>query len=199
LIKWGETMEGQKVQQQMKKEELAIVLDFLPHGDPFDKTPAYKKTPIAQCLGKNHLTLLEAVPKKEIHLRPQEEVYIGEGKRDKIHHVNGKLDPDSLTSTARAELEIVVSKVVDENQKAYVDFFNKAQPLTTRMHTLELLPGLGKKHMWEIIEQRDEKPFETFDDIKKRVKLLPDPKKIIIKRIVSELMGSEKYHLFVDK
>ena len=66
-----------------------------------------------------------------------------------------------------------------------------------RMHQLELLPGLGKKHMWEVLEARKEKPFESFEDIKNRVKLLPDPKSIIIKRILSEIEGKEKYQIFV--
>jgi putative nucleotide binding protein len=88
--------------------------------------------------------------------------------------------------------------MVHENPQKFVDFFNTAQPLTTRMHQLELLPGVGKKHMWEIIDARDENPFDTFEDIKKRVKLMPDPEKAIIKRIMEELSGSEKHRLFVD-
>jgi len=67
------------------KEENVIVLDFLPNGYPFDDRPMYMKTPIAQALGKEHFVLLELVPKKGIHLQPFEEVYIGEGKRDKVH------------------------------------------------------------------------------------------------------------------
>jgi putative nucleotide binding protein len=183
----------------MQKEEKAIVLDYLPHGYPFDTTPGYKKTSIVQALGVEHLSLLEAVPKKDMSVEIYEEVYLGEGKRDKIHHVNGKLDPEKLTATARAELEFVVKDLVIKNEARFVNFFNKAQPLTTRMHILELLPGLGKKHMWEIVEQRDVEPFKSFDDLKKRVKLMPDPGKIIVKRIVSELLGNEKYNLFVSR
>ena len=66
-----------------------------------------------------------------------------------------------------------------------------------RMHQLELLPGFGKKHMWEVLEARKEKPFENFDDLKKRVKLLPDPKVVVIKRIMMELEGNEKYKIYV--
>ena len=66
------------------------------------------------------------------------------------------------------------------------------------MHQIELLPGVGKKHMWEIIEARKEKDFDSFDDIKKRVKLMPDPKKAIIKRILQEIEGNEKHRLFVE-
>ncbi len=180
------------------KEETVIVLDFLPNGYPFDTTPSHKKTPIVQALGKEHFVLLELVPKKGIFLRPNEEVYIGEGKRDKIHYIIGKLSNDRLTATARSSLEFTVKEIVDRNEKRFVDFFNNSQPLTTRMHQIELLPGVGKKHMWEIVEERKAKPFESFEDIKKRVKLMPDPKKAVIKRILQELKGKEKHHLFVD-
>ena len=66
------------------------------------------------------------------------------------------------------------------------------------MHQLELLPGLGKKHMWQILDERKEKLFEDFNDVKKRIKLMPDPQKIIIKRILKELEGKEKHRVFVD-
>ena len=180
------------------KEENVIVLDFLPNGYPFDERPMYMKTPIAQAIGKEHFTLLELVPKKDIHLQPYEEVYIGEGKRDKIHHIVGKLPNSRLTRTAKNEIEFAVKEIVEKNPGKFVDFFNKAQPLSTRMHQIELLPGVGKKHMWEIINSREEKLFESFEDIKKRVKLMPDPEKIIVRRIVQELEGEEKHRLFVD-
>lgn len=187
------------MEQQKAKEEHAVVLDFLQHGYPFDKRPSHKKTPIVQAIGRNHFTLLELVPKPGIFLQPYEEVYIGDDKREKIHHISGKLPMDKLTATANSELQHVVKELVIKNGKRFVDFFNKAQPLTTRMHQLELLPGLGKKHMWEIIEARKEKDFESFDDIKKRVKLMPDPEKTIVKRILIELQGDDKHRLFVER
>jgi len=184
--------------QEDKKEETVIVLDFLPNGYPFDERPMYMKTPVAQAIGKNHFVLLELVPKKGIHLQPYEEVYIGEGKRDKIHHIIGRLTPDKLTHTAKTEVELVIKEIVEKDDKRFIDFFNNAQPLSTRMHQLELLPGLGKKHMWEILDARKEKPFENFNDIKKRVKLMPDPEKAVIRRILKEISGDEKHRIFVD-
>ncbi|MEA2036205.1 MAG: DUF655 domain-containing protein [Nanoarchaeota archaeon] len=181
-----------------KKEEVVIVLDFLPNGYALDDRPMHMKTPIAQTIGKERFVMLELVPKKGIHLQPYEEVYVGEGKRDKIHHIIGRLNSDKLTHTAKSELGPIIKEIVTKNEGRYVDFFNNAQPLSTRMHQLELLPGLGKKHMWEILDARKEKAFENFDDIKKRVKLMPDPEKSIIKRILKELEGSEKHNIFVD-
>ena len=155
------------------------------------------KTAIAQALGKNTLVLLELVPKKDCFLKSHEEVYIGEGKRDKIHHIMGRLTPNQLTETAKMELSYIVEELVNKNEKVFVEFFNKAGPLNTRMHQLELLPGIGRRHMLSIIEVRDEKSFASFVDIKERVKLLPDPEKVIAKRILQELEGTEKHNLFV--
>jgi len=181
--------------QKALKEENAILLDFLEHGYPFEQ--GTMKSPIAQALGVNHLTLLELIPKKGVFLQPHQEVYIGEGKRDEIHHIKGKISADKLTSTASNELKHVIEEIVRKNEKKFVEFFNKAQPLSMRMHQLELLPGLGKKHMWEVINARKVKPFENFDDLKKRVNLLPDPMNLVVKRILSEVQGKEKYNIFV--
>ncbi len=53
--------------------------------------------------------------------------------------------------------------------------------------------------MWEIVEERGVEPFKSFEDMRKRIKLLPDPVKSVVKRIISETMGNEKYNLFVSR
>ncbi|MEW6062780.1 MAG: DUF655 domain-containing protein [Nanoarchaeota archaeon] len=179
------------------KEEYVIVLDYLPHGHPFDKRPMHRKTAIAQAIGKNYFILLELVPKREQTLQAHEEVYIGEGKRDKIHHILGKINSTELTETAKTELSYIIENLVKKNEQRFINFFNNASPINLRVHQLELLPGVGKKHMQEIIARREEEKFKSFEDIKQRVKLMPDPEKIVIKRILNELEGKEKYNLFV--
>ena len=178
------------------KEEYAIVLDFLPNGHIFDTRPSHLKSAIAQALGKNHFILLELVPKKGTYLKSMQEVYIGEGKREEIHHIFGKIPYDKLTQTAQSELEYVIADLVKKDESRFIEFFNKSGPISTRMHMLELLPGIGKKHMWEVLEQRKEKPFENFQEIRDRVKLMPDPEKMVVKRIINELKNTDKYKLF---
>jgi len=51
--------------------------------------------------------------------------------------------------------------------------------------------------MQEILDARSDKPFESFEDIKARVKTLADPKKVVIQRILNEIEGKEKHCLFV--
>ena len=67
------------------------------------------------------------------------------------------------------------------------------------MHSIELIPGMGKKRMWEILDERKDKPFESFADFKKRVRLLPDPERAIIRRILEEITTEQKHYLFVDR
>jgi putative nucleotide binding protein len=57
---------------------------------------------------------------------------------------------------------------------------------------------MGKKHMQEILKQRKEKEFESFDDMKARVTNLPDPEKAVEKRIFQELTNLERYNLFTE-
>lgn len=185
------------MEQERKRETYAIVLDFLQNGYPFDRRPSHLKTPIAQALGTTKFALLELVPKKDTHLPPLDMLYIGDEEREKVHHVNGRIGAGKLTQTAQSELPHAVKRVVEEREAEFVDFFNKAQPMSTRMHGLELLPGVGKKHMREILEARKEALFTSFDDIKKRVKLLSDPKKAVIGRILNEIAGKEKHNIFV--
>jgi len=188
-------MEFRNPNRRMAREEEVIVLDFLPNGYPNSDIPLFRRTAIAQAVGLNHFTLLELVPKKGIFLQPLEKVYIGEGKREKIHHIGGKLKYEKLTETAKSELEHIVKELISKNHKQFIDFFNNASALTIRMHQLELLPGLGKKHLKSILEERENKPFESFEDIKNRAKI--DPEKLVIKRILEELEGNQKHYLFV--
>lgn len=185
------------MQNTYVKEEQAVVLDFLQHGYPYDSRPMHRKTPIAQAIGINHFILLELVPKKGVFLQLFEEVYMGEGKREKIHHIIGKIPLSKLTHTAKSNLETVLRKMVEKQEKKFVEFFNKAGPINMRRHQLELLPGIGKKHMQALLNERIEKPFENYEDIKNRVKLVPDPEKTVIKRILVELEGTERHRLFI--
>ena len=176
----------------MSKEEFAIVLEYLPNGYPLEK----KMIPIVQAIGENSFILLELVPRREVSFELGEKVYIGQGKRDKIYYILGRLDKEKLTESAKSQLQEFISKIVQENEKKFVEFFNKAEAINKRIHQIELIPGFGKKHMQEIIKQRKEKEFESFEDMKKRIQNLPDPGLAVEKRILRELIETERYNLF---
>ena len=152
---------------------------------------------LVQAIGEKFLNLLEIVIREEVTVKPEDRIYIGEEKREKVKYIRGRIEHDELTSFARSELERVVKDFIDKDEKRFVNFFNIAGPITTRLHSLELLPGIGKKHLWDLITERKKKPFEDFKELQERVKMLPDPKRIVIKRIITELEGKDRYRLFV--
>lgn len=177
----------------MEKEDYAIILDYLPNGYPLGR----RMMPVAQAIGEKTLALLELVPRRGVSLDVKEKVYIGPDKRDKIYYIAGRLEYSKITETAKIQLQEFVDKLVAEQEKKFVDFFNNAQPINIKLHQIELLPGFGKKHMKEILQERDKKPFKSFNDIKTRVSSLPDPKKAIEKRILEELLEQQRFNLFV--
>jgi len=174
------------------------VLDFLPRGHPEDTRPLFKKEPIVQAVGDTYFTLLELVPRKGARFTLHEAIFIGKNQRDKIDHVKRRITYDRLTATARSELPFIIEKLVEKDEQRFVDFFNTSQPLTTRMHSLELLPGIGKKLMWEILKERQKAPFTSFQDIAERTHIR-NPKDLIVRRIISELQAQDKYRLFTRK
>jgi putative nucleotide binding protein len=178
---------------QFLRDENVIVLEFLPRGHSTGR-----QEPIAQVIGDKYFSLLEVVVRKDVILKPSDRVYIGDAKRDKIDHIKRRITTNDLTSFAKSELPFVVEKLVRENETKFVNFFNTAQPISTRFHQLELIPGIGKKHLWDIIDERKKSPFTSFEDIKKRIKLMPDPANSVIKRIIEELENDNvRFRLFV--
>jgi len=179
-----------------KYEELAYVLDFTPRG----KSVAIKgrEGPMVQAIGEDRLTLLELLAMEDQDLEIGEKVKIGKEGREKIVSVLGKLAYEELSQEAKASLPNVVESLVKENEAKYVAYFNDLQPLTPRLHGLELIPGIGKTFMKEIVEMREKEPFADFEDVQKRVGLR-EPAKMIAKRIIEELAGDSRVSIFVKK
>lgn len=174
-------------------EEEAVILDFLPSGRPDDERPIYMRESLAHAIGNIRFTLLELVVKRDVTLSAHERVFIGKENRDKIDYVKQKIKYDDLTGAAKSELPFAVEKLVDENKADYVEFFNRAGPITTRFHKFELLPKVGKKVMWDLITTRKKKPFASFEDLRERIHLLQNAQKTVAKRIVDEIREVDKY------
>ena len=183
---------------EKRYEEYAVVLDFLLHGRPsFRPTgrAGYRAGALIQCVGEEFFTLLEALVKEGLMLKPNDRVYVGKQAREEVTYIIGRIGFDELTAAAKAELPSVISRIVLNREKWFVNFFNTARAITPRMHALELVPGIGKKYMWQVINERERKPFESFEDLQKRTEL-PNPVKLVTKRIMEELEGDSKYRLF---
>lgn len=179
-----------------KYEEYAYVLDYVTRGK--STTVRGREGIIITAIGEDRLTLLEVLGMQNTTFEIGERIYIGKEGRTKIMSVLGKLDYNSISAAAQSELRNVVSTIVKNNEKRFVDYINNAQPLTPRIHALELIPGIGKTYMKAILEEREKQKFVDFNDLQDRVGL-KEPQKQITERIMDEITGEVKVTLFVKK
>lgn len=178
-------------------EDYVYVLDHLPKGR--GDLPPHKRQPVVYGIGENQFTLLELVPKKDTSFNIGERIYVGKDpeKRVKIAKIKGRINYENMTSTAHGEMPYVLIDIVNDHNERFLKFFNESPAISTRFHVLELLPGLGKKMMHDILDERKKKPFTSFQEMCDRIDFLRAPDKLIAKRIELELTDPEqKYRLF---
>lgn len=173
-------------------EDYAWVIEYLPAG----RADAIRKEPMVQLLGCKFFTLLEATLNPNAMITMGQKVCVGKEGRKEISHIKGRITFEELTHGAKEFLPTMLKKAVEEREADFVAFINNSKPISIRVHTLDLLPGIGKKNMEAIVKEREAKPFESFKDIHSRVPTLADPVGVFVHRIMGELEGKEKYYLF---
>ncbi len=181
------------------KEKYVWVLDYLPYGDPNDSRPVYQRKPSIHGIGEKYYVLMELVPKEGVVPQIGERVHIGDTERNTIDHVKRRLEYESLSNGAKTELHYVLEQIILQDETDSIGFINEAYPISTRQHMLELLPGIGKKLMWTILDERKKGKFTSFKDLTGRVKGLHKPEAIFARQIENELIGTVKYRLFTTK
>ena len=176
-------------------ELTAYVLDFCP-PNPEDRHREHRERDFLQLIGDTYFTLMEALPREDAEIAIGSKISLLGPNSAIVDCSTVLIGYDELSPYARSKLEEVVQNIIREKEKVFVEFFNTAPPVNIRFHTLELLPGIGKKTVHKIIEEREREPFKSFEDIKRRVKI--DPVKVLANRIIRELKGEERYYLFVN-
>jgi len=179
-----------------KYEEYAYVLDFNPRGK--SSTVRGREGIIVTAIGEDRLTLLEILGIPNSAFEIGEKIYIGKDGRTKVLSVLGKMEYDKISSSAQSELSTVVQTIVTVNESKFVEYLNNARPLTPRIHALELIPGIGKTYMKTMLEEREKKKFESYQDLQDRVGF-KDPVKHISERIMDEITGESRMNLFVKR
>jgi len=182
--------------QPRKYEEYAYVLDFKSRGR--STTVRGREGIIVTAIGEERLTILEILGMQNSTFEVGERIFIGKEGRTKVLSVLGKMDYNKISVSAQNDLPSIIESIVSANEERFINYLNNAQPLTPRIHALELIPGIGKTYMKAMIEERDKKKFTSFDDLQERVGL-KEPIKQISKRIIEEVTGQTRMNLFVKR
>ena len=177
-----------------------IVLDHLPHGRADDDRPQYQKSPLAYGLGIDSFGLYELTLVADSNVSIGDRVTIAPPDAADLIERYRAIDYADLSSNAQSELEYAVEAVIEADEQRFVDFYNDAQPITLRLHQLNLLPGIGKKLRNNILDERKRKPFESFEELTDRVSGLHRPEEVLVDRIMEELRDEDlKYKTFVRR
>ena len=172
----------------------AVVLDYLPHGRTEDDRPQYQKQPLVYALDVADFRLYEVVV-DDPDFTIGDRVALDDAPGVERFH---EVDYGDLPGGAQSELDYAVEELVADEEDRFVDFYNDAQPITLRLHQLNLLPGIGKKLRNGVLDERKRGPFESFEDLSERVSGLHDPKGVLVDRIMEELREDDlKYRIFV--
>ncbi len=174
----------------------AVVLDYLPRGRADDDRPQYKKSPVAFAVDEGSFALYEMAVDGDADVSIGDRVPLDDDAIERYHEIGY----DDLSSGAQSELDYAVEEIVAANEREFVDFFNEAQPITLRLHQLNLLQGIGKKLRNNVLDERKRGPFESFEDLEDRVSGLHNPREVIIERILEEIRDDDlKYRTFVRR
>jgi putative nucleotide binding protein len=186
----------ERTKQKLYEDE-AYVLDIIPQRPGGRQSHVERNMQTAQMLGAEYFTLLEALVNQSLGLKPGMKTYIGRDVPRDLIRIVRRITYNDLTENAKYELEKIIDVIVHEREAKFVEFINTCSSLTPRLHALETIPGIGKKLMQKILEEREKQPFTSYEDIKNRVGIA-DIDKAIAKRVLIELSDPNNRHwLFV--
>ena len=174
----------------------AVLLDVLPTGRPDDDRPQSRKSPVAYGLDAESFALYELSLGDDPDLSVGDRFAVDGPAVGRYRAVSF----DDLTRNAAAEIEYAVEAIVDADEDRFVDFYTEAEPVTLRLHRLDLLPGIGETLRNNVLDARKRGPFESFADIESRVSGLHRPREVIVERIVEEIREDDlKHRTFVGR
>lgn len=153
---------------------------------------------IVTAIGENRFTLLEMIGAEGATFETGERICVDREQDTKVSLVLGKIRYERLPEQARSQISNAIESIVDDCEDRFVNYYNRAEHLTTRVHALEQFPGIGRTYTNAILDERARRKFDSFEDIAERVGL-EDPRWCIVQRIVEEVTGKTRTCLFAKR
>jgi putative nucleotide binding protein len=189
---------GKKRKPKTRFDDLgkSFVIDFYPQGKSLSHRRFEDYNPLVVVVTVEKFHFFDVVLTVGSNYSIGEDLLLSPRNRNILRII--QIRYNQLSSSALNNLPTMVRKIVEASESRYINFLNKAHPLTSQMHQLQLLPGIGQKRLWAILEARKSNPFSSFSDFSTRTNI-SDPMSIFTKRILLELKNSPKYYLFTNK
>ena len=157
-----------------ENENYALVLGQI-------KTKDEKNT--ANVVGTDRFTLLHVELKDGVEVNPQDRILLSKYS-DEVEKIGYRISYDNLSNSEKEELNKAIHRIILDDEKKYVNFFNRQNRERMQLHFLD---GISRKAGTKIVAQREKKDFESFEDINKRISFIDDSEELIFKRVFYEL------------
>mgnify|MGYP002863703455 CR=1 FL=1 len=103
---------------------------------------------------------------------------------EEVEKIGYRISYDNLSNSEKEELNKAIHRIILDDEKKYVNFFNRQNRERMQLHFLD---GISRKAGTKIVAQREKKDFESFEDINKRISFIDDSEELIFKRVFYEL------------
>ncbi len=187
---------GKKPLTKKKPLGKVFILDFYPQGKSLSRKYAEDFNPLAVVISADHFQFFDVILKRGTKVSVGDSITIPSPSIN-VFKIK-KISYNQLSDSAIAFLPEIVQEIVKSSEARFIRFLNHARPLTSQMHQLQLIPGIGNKRLWQILEARKKNLFQTFKDFKDRTGI-SDPILAFTNRIINEIKEEEKYLLFTEK
>ena len=189
---------GKKRKPKTQFQDLGkgYVIDFYPQGKSLSHRRSEDYNPLIVVITAEKFQFYDVVLTMGSKFLIGDDLLLSPRNRN-ILRIN-QIHYDQLSSSALSNLPTTIKKIVMTYESRFINFLNQANPLTSQMHQLQLLPGIGQKRLWAILEARKTNSFSSFSDFSTRTNI-SDPMSIFTNRILLELENSPKYYLFIKK
>ncbi len=174
----------------------SFVIDFYPQGKSLSRKNWDAYNPLVVVISSDSFDFFDVSVVNESKFQVGQ--FFDFSKSRRITKKITRIGYNELSDSAVDILPSIIQKIVVSTEPRFIKFLNESQPLTTQMHQLQLIPGIGNKRLWQILEARKKKPFTSFEDFSVRTGI-SDPLSLFVNRIIQEMEGSEKYSLFLKK
>ena len=187
---------GKKPHVRKRPLGKVFILDFYPQGKSLSRKYADDFNPLAVVISADRFQFFDIILKRGTNVSVGELMNISSSSKN-VFKIK-KTSFNQLSDSAVDSLPEIVREIIKTSEQRFIRFLNYARPLTSQMHQLQLIPGIGNKRLWQILEARKKTLFESFEDVKERTGI-SDPILAFTNRIINEIKNEEKYFLFTEK
>ncbi len=114
---------------------------------------------------------------------------------EKIGHLS-EIRYKDITTTTQSELVEAIMEDIVSNPDKHLSFFNRANNISLKVHSFQLLPTIGKSKAQQMVQARGMIGWENFNDIDDKCSI--ESVKLLAERYVIEMEDSVQIPRLLD-